>query len=243
MKIFKFILGKLSSRISRKGKNNKVAVSCKKVYKHSIKIKGNDNTVLAGENFCCNNIILKISGNNNQVIIKDNFNGNNIEIRIVGDNNNVLIDNDVVVVEDLKIYVHEEGCNRTITIGEKTTFFKSRIFNYDNNSSVTIGKDCMFAYNTTVYNTDSHSVFQNGKLINKAENLMVGNHVWICENAEILKNSTVPNGCVVAKNALVSGRFEEENVILAGVGAKVIKKDIVWDRKSVNEYLKAGENK
>lgn len=243
MKILQSLIGKLTSRIMNKG-NNKITFSSKGVYKHTIKIKGKENIFECGSDFKCKNIKVNILGNKNKVIIKDNFNGNNIEIRIAGDNNKVLIDNDVIVVEDLKIYVHEQGLNRTITIGEKTTFFKSRIFNYDNDSSVTIGKDCMFAYNTTVYNTDSHSVFQNGKLINKAENLIIGDHVWVCENAEILKNSTVPNGCVVAKNALLSGRFEEENAIFAGVGAKVIKKDIVWDRKSVNESLNIqGENK
>lgn len=240
MKILQLLIGKLTSRIMNKG-NNKITFSSKGVYKHTIKIKGKENIFECGSDFKCKNIKVNILGNKNKVIIKDNFNGNNIEIRIVGDNNKVLIDNDVVVVEDLKIYLHEEGFNRTISIGEKTTFFKTRIFNYDNDSSVTIGQDCMFAYNTTVYNTDSHSVFQNGKLINKAENLIIGDHVWICGNVEILKNSTVPKGCIVGKNALVSGKFETENAVIAGLPAKVIKNGIMWDRKSVNESLKINE--
>ena len=95
----------------------------------------------------------------------------------------------------------------------------------------------MFAYNTVVYNTDSHSIFQNGELINIAEKLTIGDHVWICENANVLKNSTVSNNSIIARNALVSGVFSTKNCILGGVPAKIIKENIEWDRKSVNETL------
>ena len=42
--------------------------------------------------------------------------------------------------------------------------------------------------------------------------------------------------------AIVTKKFDEENVILGGIPAKIIKKNIKWDKKSVNEYIKGLNN-
>lgn len=51
----------------------------------------------------------------------------------------------------------------------------------------------------------------------------IGNNVWIGDNVVILPGTVIGNGCVVGANAVVNGRFED-NSIIAGVPAKVIKK-------------------
>ena len=122
-----------------------------------------------------------------------------------------------------------------INIGNKTSFYKTEISTYDNGSEVEIGEDCMFAFDTIIYNTDGHSIFQNGNLINKADKLVIGDHVWCGWGSTILKNSYIPSGCIVGKSAVVAKKFEKENVVIAGNPAKIIKENILWDRKSVNE--------
>ena len=107
----------------------------------------------------------------------------------------------------------------------------------DNGSEVEIGEDCMFAFDTIIYNTDGHSIFQNGNLINKADKLVIGHHVWCGWGSTILKNSYIPSGCIVGKSAVVAKKFEKENVVIAGNPAKIIKENICWDRKSVNETI------
>lgn len=93
----------------------------------------------------------------------------------------------------------------------------------------------MFAYNTLVYNTDGHSIFQNEKLINQAKKLIIGDHVWLGMDSCVLKNSYIPSGCIVGKSAVVAKKFEKENVVIAGNPAKIIKENICWDRKTANE--------
>ncbi|MDY3133500.1 MAG: hypothetical protein SOW11_05830, partial [Campylobacter lanienae] len=53
----------------------------------------------------------------------------------------------------------------------------------------------------------------------------------------ILKNSYIPSGCIVGKSAVVAKKFEKENVIIAKNPTKIIKENILWDRKSVNEVM------
>ena len=235
MKIWKYCKGKISSKIRNSGKDNIISFSKINIYKYKIKIVGNINKFTTSKNCACMNLEIVIMGNNNSVVIKNNFKGGNLKIYISGDNNKIIIGENVKVVEKLDIYCHELGNDRTIEIGDFTTMYKTVMYNYDNKSSIFVGNDCMFAYNTVLYNTDGHSIFNNGKLVNRAEKLTVGNHVWLCENANVLKNSFVPDNSIVARNALLSGKFEIKNAVYGGVPAKLIKENIDWDRRTVNE--------
>lgn len=60
----------------------------------------------------------------------------------------------------------------------------------------------------------------------------IGDNVWVGENVVILSGTTIGNGCIIGANSVVTGIFED-NCILAGVPAKVIKK--------YNEFTKCWE--
>ena len=47
----------------------------------------------------------------------------------------------------------------------------------------------------------------------------------------VLKGSEVPNNTTVAFRAIVTKKFTEENTILAGAPAKVVKNNVNWERK------------
>ena len=236
MKLLKLIKGRLSSKLVNHGKN-KIEISFKKVYKYNIRFKGQNNTIKAGNNFNCSNLELRVIGNNNKIVIGDNLCAKKFLVILYGDNNTITLGNNIKVDEALEIHSHHIASGKVVEIKDKASFVKTQIVNIDPNARVFIGEDCMFAGDTTVYNTDSHSIFQDGKLINQAKDLIVGNHVWVCGNVNILKNSDIADGCILARNALVSGKFETKNAVIAGLPAKVIKTGIVWDRKSVAETI------
>ena len=52
-----------------------------------------------------------------------------------------------------------------------------------------------------------------------------------------MKNTTIPNGCVVATRSIVTRNFEKENCIIAGSPAKVVKENISWDRQRPQNYI------
>ena len=45
-----------------------------------------------------------------------------------------------------------------------------------------------------------------------------------------MKGVTVKDNCVIGSSSLVNNSFEESNVIIAGVPAKIIKRNIEWSR-------------
>ena len=59
--------------------------------------------------------------------------------------------------------------------------------------------------------------------------VIIGKHVWIGRNASVHKGAVIPDGCVVGANSFVTHKFEEQNTIIAGTPAKVIKRNIRWE--------------
>ena len=75
---------------------------------------------------------------------------------------------------------------------------------------------------------DTHPIYQNGKIINRSKNIIIGKNVWIGMHASILKNSMIPDGAIVGAYSVVAGRFDEKNSVIAGNPAKVVKRDVQW---------------
>lgn len=102
---------------------------------------------------------------------------------------------------------------------------------FSDRADVSIGTDCMFSDNISIWNWDGHTILdQKGNCINRAENIVIEDHVWIGMNASVSKGAKISKNSVVGQKSLVTRVFEEENVILAGVPAKIIKREISWDR-------------
>ena len=51
-----------------------------------------------------------------------------------------------------------------------------------------------------------------------------------------MKGSVIADGSVVGAGAVVSGHYSEENVIIAGNPAKIIKKQIFWKEVRADNY-------
>lgn len=56
------------------------------------------------------------------------------------------------------------------------------------------------------------------------EDIIVGDDVWLCAGCIITSGVEIARGVVVAANAVVTKSIEEENVIVAGLPAKIISK-------------------
>ena len=50
-----------------------------------------------------------------------------------------------------------------------------------------------------------------------------------CKEGDIMKGVTIADGCVIAANSVVTKSMAEENALIAGNSAKIIKKDILWE--------------
>jgi acetyltransferase-like isoleucine patch superfamily enzyme len=94
----------------------------------------------------------------------------------------------------------------------------------------------MFAYDIDVRTGDSHSIIsqETGERINYAQDVCIGDHVWIAAHTILLKGSAIPDNSIVATGSVVTRPFETRGIILGGNPAKTIKDGITWSRQRID---------
>jgi len=91
---------------------------------------------------------------------------------------------------------------------------------------LTIGHDCIIAWDVFISDSNFHDITD----ITRSNPVSIGDHVWISHGVSVLKGSVIPSGCIVGAKSLVSGIFNTEKSLLAGVPAKVIRNGVEWSR-------------
>ncbi|WP_404810826.1 acyltransferase [Actinobacillus pleuropneumoniae] len=89
----------------------------------------------------------------------------------------------------------------------------------------------MFATNNQIRTDDAHPIYDvnTGKRVNMSKDIQIGDHVWIGYGATILSGSAIGSGSVIGAGSIVRNKFPN-NCVIAGTPAKVVKKDIFWER-------------
>lgn len=217
----------LGKRLKINGRHNKIYIiingSKHKLHKFEY-IKGFDITVEGNDNVIEFNLPLPY--------LNDNV------IHIKGDNNVFSLQSSYNRICYSRFYMLVPGCRRKIILGKNLSIGNAEFFMEDNDSTISVGDDCMFSNHIILRNSDGHAVIdENGKLLNKADHLKLGNNIWIGYGATILKNVQIGDNTVIGSNSLVCKSFPEGNCALGGNPAAVIKRGISWNRLSINEYL------
>lgn len=171
---------------------------------------GTNNVVIVDAGASLTNCKLYFKGNNNQIHVSCGTHLENVTFWLEDDNNYI----------DIGKMVSSEGNLELATCEGK---------------KITIGDDCMFSYGIHVRTTDSHSILDTtGKRINPGADISIGNHVWIGADVMILKGTYVPDECVIGARSMVTSSVKADvNSMIAGMPAKVIKKNISWKRERV----------
>lgn len=180
-----------------------------------------------------------ILGNGNVV----SFVPKGVQIEIYGDNNKVEIDPSVKKW-DGRIVIGNPGTNTPthnclVRIGKNSDSNGVWIDLLEDNSAVIIGNNCMLSWNIHIFASDSHTIYdaKTKKLLNWGKEIIIGDNVWVAMDCTVLKNSFIAKNCVVGASAVVAGKFTEENCVIAGNPAKVVKRGVAWDRRRPKEYI------
>ncbi|MBR1942129.1 acyltransferase [bacterium] len=130
---------------------------------------------------------------------------------------------------------YASNCN--VSIGDGTVFCGTRIYLQDDNSSVTIGKNCMFSWGIDVWCTDVHTILDlDGNITNYGKSIEIQDHVWVGKDSKIGKNTKISKDSIVGWNSVVTKKFDETNVVIAGNPAKIVKNGINWDARDIQNY-------
>jgi acetyltransferase-like isoleucine patch superfamily enzyme len=172
------------------------------------------------------------SGTGNAVSLGQNtkFRGN---ITIQGNDNRIVFGENV----DYKGQVLIKGNGQLVEIGDHTTAADVYILCQEQ-CDVRIGRHCMLSREIEIRTTDAHSVVSRstGERLNTAASIDIRDHVWISLGTVLSKGTFIAEDNIVGAMAFVSGSFEESGTIIAGVPAKVVKRDVTWDRRRKKKY-------
>ena len=70
------------------------------------------------------------------------------------------------------------------------------------------------------------------------KDIVISNKVWICAKTTILKGAKISEGSVVGCGSIVNKEFSEPNCIIAGIPAKITKREIAWDKRNIKDWEK-----
>ena len=223
-KIFKFKL---------EGRKNKIVLGSKISFDKSCKfiIRGSENVVQLGSgSIFSSGVTITFEKDRNHLFAGTNSRfRTNAKINFKSNNGLAYFGNDSSISScNISIYMNSmffygSGCSANSGLTCKIYF----------DSNILIGSDCMLSCNIYMRTNDAHGLYdaESKKLLNTTKNIIIGAHVWIGQDVFISKGTKINNGCVLGARSLVTITNTPEKSVVAGVPAKIIKDNIIWDRR------------
>ena len=174
-----------------------------------------------------------VTGKNNRISIGKDTLLKDAAFSIRGNDNQIIIDENCTIGQKCSFWI--EGNGSVIHIGKQSTF--TQIVHFcaqENDVSIVVGMDCMFSNNIIVRTSDSHPIYsmRDGKRINPAKDVAIGNHVWIAPNVKVMKGVDIGSGTIIGSDTIVTKSIPE-NVLAVGHPARVVKEKIKWTREQL----------
>lgn len=114
-----------------------------------------------------------------------------------------------------------------ISFGEN--FSANRNCNLSATKEIKFDNNVLLGFRVSVRDSDGHNVIYKEKRSENTNDIHIGNHVWICAGAIITKGVQIGSDSVVSAKSMVLRGNYNENTLIAGSPAKVVKEDINWE--------------
>lgn len=164
--------------------------------------------------------------------------------------NNVVLENSSIVFSGNNSVVYLSKSKRVYKINlalRNNSVFYSGSDNYFNKAmeiiiseqkNVFLGSDGLFSYNICLRVADPHIVYscKTKQRLNMSKSIYIGDHVWIGQDALILKGTQIGSGSIIGARAVVTGKKIQSNTSWGGVPAKQIANDVFFTNAVVHWY-------
>lgn len=117
----------------------------------------------------------------------------------------------IIVVPDGKLILHGGFINENVQITVGNT--------------VEIGTGFTCGRDVVIRSYDGHTIDDPKYSVSKP--IRIGNHVWVGQGATILKGVTIGDGAIIAAGAIATKDVPSFSIV-AGIPAKVIRRDVSW---------------
>ena len=214
-------------------KNNRIIYDVYNFLRNGFWKKGLD--VEVGERTRIEGIKVKGKGKENKIYIGKNVRICNCQIVITGNNNIVHIE-DGCSLRGTGFYIEDN--DNVIDMGEGTTTTNAVDICAIEGTKISIGKDCMISSNIYISTGDGHPVCDTECRLrtNLSQNIEIEDHVWIGTRVIIGKGCQIGKNSIVAAGSVCTSGFlgeKQENVIIGGNPARIVKGDINWMRERI----------
>lgn len=178
------------------------------------------------------NVTINFGSHDCRVVVDDSARLENVVISMFAPNGLIEIGADSAI----KGYFRT-GLDSNIRIGQRLSMTAGGNFSSSECTSVTIGNDCLFAPNVDIRSDHAHPIFDRstGERTNVSSSVEIGHQVWLAPQVVVLPGARVGRGCVVGYRAVVNSNIPE-HCIAAGIPARVVRDNIVWDKAHVSVH-------
>jgi acetyltransferase-like isoleucine patch superfamily enzyme len=180
-----------------------------------------------------------IQGQGNRVVLGKAHAYNRMIINLKGNNKTIIVSESVKIISGLKI-TSIRADNQKVLIGKNFSCGGMEIQMNDGDEVVEIGDNCLFSWGIKIRTSDGHSVVDIGtnRAVNLPKDVTISERVWVGEDVKFLKGARIPKDVVVGSGAIVTKPFtdEDSNTVIGGFPAKVLKRDVRWDRRQPSEF-------
>lgn len=198
--------------IEKDEKNNQIMGFKPQLNNSRINFNGKNNRLICEENVILNKSNISFNGNNSVIYLSSNRNVYYLNISIFNNSACFIGENNYI-----------NGTLNLILSEEKHIF---------------IGKNSIFSFGIWVRMADPHLIYDvdTKQRLNFTESIFLGDHVWVGQDALLLKGTQMGSGSIVGAKSLVSNKKISSNTIWGGNPAKEIKSGVFFDSSSVHSY-------
>lgn len=182
------------------------------------------------------NTNISFNGENNILYCEENVKLVNTTIEFNG-NNSIIFLNSSTKDYHLTVAINN---NSTLYIGKNCYFNRDLHISLSEEKNCLIGNDCMFSFGIWLRTADPHLIYDviTKERINNSKSIYIGDHVWIGQNALLLKGTEIDSGSIVGAMSLVSGKKIPNNESWGGNPVKQIKKNVFWNKACTHRWTK-----
>jgi acetyltransferase-like isoleucine patch superfamily enzyme len=152
---------------------------------------------------------------------------------------NVADEGALIVIGDA-VSFHSAAMNAiglcTILVGENTDTTMWAQIDARNGGLVCVGADGMWATNVNVKTDDMHAIrdVASGKRLNRRGGVIViGPHVWLCQDAQLMGDCYIGADSVVGLGSFVRNATLPPNSVCVGRPARVVRSGTTWSRSDL----------